>query len=183
MFCPKCGSENPDNAQFCQNCGAQLAGAAAQPEASSSAEQSWPAGQPAQQQPHQPPSPAPAAPVSGVATGWTFAGFIPFGIFALKNGIATWGWIGLACGIACFIPVLNFFGGIGAIVYAIYIGINGKQLAWQNRQFASEQQYAETMKAWNMWGIILLIVGIVLSIASTCGMMAMMAAGGMESYY
>lgn len=26
MFCGKCGTQNPDNAAFCKNCGANLAG-------------------------------------------------------------------------------------------------------------------------------------------------------------
>ncbi len=42
MFCPKCGTENPDETKFCSKCGASLGagaaptGGAAQPEAESS---------------------------------------------------------------------------------------------------------------------------------------------------
>jgi uncharacterized membrane protein YvbJ len=28
MFCPKCGTENPDGAKFCSRCGGALGGAA-----------------------------------------------------------------------------------------------------------------------------------------------------------
>ena len=27
MYCPKCGKENPDDAQFCNSCGSRLTGA------------------------------------------------------------------------------------------------------------------------------------------------------------
>jgi len=31
MYCPKCGTQNPDDAQFCQNCGTTLTNLATQP--------------------------------------------------------------------------------------------------------------------------------------------------------
>ena len=85
------------------------------------------------------------------ASGWTFAGFVPFGIYAFINGITLWGVLGL---LGHFVPLLS-------IICWIYIGIQGKELAWRNRRFDSVQQYTETMRAWNMWGIALLLMGAV----------------------
>jgi hypothetical protein len=88
-------------------------------------------------------------PVPPEASGWTFAGFVPWGLFSFCNGNSTWGLIGL---------LLWFFG--FSMVYWIYIGITGKENAWRNRRFDSVQQYVDTMRAWNNWGIGLLIAGI-----------------------
>jgi hypothetical protein len=84
----------------------------------------------------------PNSPAPSFARGWTFAGFAPLGLFAFVHGSALWG-------------VLYF---LIFPVYAIYIGIQGKELAWRSRRFESEMQYAETMRAWNLWGIIFLVL-------------------------
>jgi hypothetical protein len=76
------------------------------------------------------------------ASGWTFAGFVPWGLFGFLNGDTTWGVVGLA---------LWFFGFY--IVYAIYMGITGRESAWRNRRFNSVYEYAETMRVWNYWGM------------------------------
>jgi hypothetical protein len=156
MFCPKCGAENPDGSVFCQGCGFQLA-------EETSAESTTAA-------PGYDPNPATgmAAAPPASAAGWTFAGFIPFGIFAFLNGNMMMGIIGLAVNIL-LCPLY--------IAYSIYIGIAGRKLAWENRQFSSVEEFESTMKAWNMWGMILLVVGIVLSMLSGC----MMACGALMS--
>ena len=94
------------------------------------------------------------------AQGWTFAGFVPFGLFALSNNIISWGLLALACSI---IPYIGF---LVLPVCWIYIGINGKRLAWQSRNFESREQFKKTMTAWdNAGGImfIILILGLALS--------------------
>ena len=83
------------------------------------------------------------------ASGWTFAGFVPFGLFGFVNGLTVWGVVGL----------IGHFIGILSIIYWIYIGIQGKELAWKHRRFDSIQQYEETMRAWNTWGLVLFLVG------------------------
>ena len=85
------------------------------------------------------------------AQGWTFGGCIPWGLFGFFNGSTLWGVLGL---------VAHFTG--LSLVYAIYIGIKGKELAWQNRRFDSMHQFEETMKAWNKWGIIVTVIEVVL---------------------
>jgi hypothetical protein len=89
----------------------------------------------------------PGYPLPLEANGWTFAGFIPYGLFAFLNGNTTWGVIGL---------LLSIFG--LHIVYVIYIGIKGREMAWQGRRFESAMQFSDTMREWNKWGLIVLIV-------------------------
>jgi hypothetical protein len=81
--------------------------------------------------------------------GWSFAGFVPWGLFSFFNGNPTWGAIGL---------VLSVFGFY--IVYCIYIGVKGKEMAWQGRRFESIEQFNETMRAWNTWGLVLLCLSV-----------------------
>jgi hypothetical protein len=88
------------------------------------------------------------------AQGWTFAGCIPFGLFGFYNGSQLWGFVGLAGSIISLV----------GWIYAIFIGIQGKQLAWQNRRFESMQQYLAVMRAWNIWGIVVIAFSIVISI-------------------
>lgn len=44
------------------------------------------------------------------------------------------------------------------IVMAIWLGIKGHELAWASRRFENFSQYKETMRIWNLWGIILGII-------------------------
>ena len=90
-------------------------------------------------------------PVPPEASGWTFAGFIPYGLYSFFNGDTTWGVIGL---------VTSFLG--FGLIYSIYVGITGKESAWRNRRFNSVQEFQSTMSAWNGWGLGLLIVAVVL---------------------
>jgi hypothetical protein len=135
VLCARCGVENPDDAAFCQKCGNQLMAAGTNTT-----------------------NQGKDAIVPSEASGWTFAGFVPFGLFAFKHGLLWWGVIGI---LAC-IPSLGI---VLWLIYWIYIGVNGKKLAWRHRRFESAQQFRDTMRAWNMWGIILLPVTIVLAYA------------------
>lgn len=83
------------------------------------------------------------------AMGWSWGGFGLNWIWGIGNRV----YIALLA----FIPCVNLF-------VAIYLGIAGHKLAWQNRRFESVQQYKDTMKAWNTWGLIFFIVNIVFSI-------------------
>lgn len=85
-------------------------------------------------------------PVPPEASGWTFAGCVPFGLFAFLNGSTLWGVLGIAGW---------FVGGILGIVYLIYIGVQGRDLAWRSRRFNSVQEYQETMRSWNTWGLVI----------------------------
>ena len=112
----------------------------------------------------------PGYPAPPEASGWSFAGCIPYGLFAFINGSVLWGVLGI---------VLNFIG--FGIIYIIYIGIQGRELAWRNRRFANVQQYVDTMNAWNVWGIVLAVIsglGVVLYFIFVFGVMM----AGMSGY-
>lgn len=95
------------------------------------------------------------------ATGWTFAGCIPFGIFAFANNSVVWG---LVCLAGHLFP-------IATLVYFIYIGIQGRELAWRNKRFHSIDEYRSSMRSWNRWG---LVIGGILTGCSTLGVVAYM---------
>lgn len=95
--------------------------------------------------------PAAAVPPEVEAMGWSWGGFGLNWIWAIANKT----WIGLLA----LIPCVN-------IVIAIWLGISGHKLAWQNRRFESLQQFQETMKAWNLWGLIIFLVSIGLNVLS-----------------
>jgi hypothetical protein len=82
--------------------------------------------------------------------GWTCAGFIPFGIFAFANNNAMWGGIGILAHIL----------GLG-LIYAIVLGLMGREVAWKARRFTSHAEFEETMAAWHKWGLILLALQVV----------------------
>ena len=90
-------------------------------------------------------------PVPPSVKGWSFAGFIPYGIFAFVNNSGMWGAFGI---------VAQFLG-LG-LVYAIVIGIMGREIAWKARRFNSLTEFEDTMRAWNNWGLIVLCAGAVL---------------------
>ena len=86
--------------------------------------------------------------------GWTFAGCLPFGLFAFLNNSTLWGVLGLG---GMIISALQ-------LVYAIYVGIEGRKLAWKNRRFESVQQFEETMRAWNNWGLGCLVAQVIMMV-------------------
>jgi hypothetical protein len=88
-------------------------------------------------------------PVPPEASGWTFAGFVPFGLFSFLNGNSNMGILGAVGSVI----------GIVGLVYAIMVGINGKESAWRNRRFNSIEEYTGTMRAWNNGGLILVGLG------------------------
>jgi hypothetical protein len=98
------------------------------------------------------------------ANGWTFAGFVGFGLFSFFNGIIVWGVIGLVC------SIVPYIGWIGIVVYWIYIGVNGRKLAWQSRKFESLKQYKQVMAAWDTVG------GVLFSILVFCILVGVAAA-------
>ncbi|MCH7472637.1 hypothetical protein IIA79_06770 [bacterium] len=102
-------------------------------------------------------------PVPVQASGWTWAGFVPFGLSGFVNGSAVWGVIGMVAWL-----LQSYW------VYAIIFGFMGRTAAWKNRRFESLLQYEETMRVWNTWGIlffVLSLIGVVLYALYFFGMM------------
>ena len=83
------------------------------------------------------------------AMGWCW------GAFGL-----TWIW---GLGNRSYIALLGLIPYVNIIV-AIWLGIVGHKMAWQSRHFESMEQYKQTMKAWNTWGIIVFIASFAIGI-------------------
>jgi len=52
-----------------------------------------------------------------------------------------------------FVPILNY-------VWWIYMGINGRKLAWQSDKWPSVEYFLKKQKKWDMWGIILFVISL-----------------------
>jgi hypothetical protein len=180
MFCPRCGTEYADLASQCSDCGVPLV---------------------AELDQHAvllPPGRVPplAAPPAGradagsltqlvnssgtglqawiprEARGWTFAGFVPLGLFALSNKINSWGLLALACSV---IPYIGF---LVLPVCWIYIGIHGKKLAWQLRRFENREQYKKTMAIWDTAGGIFFAIILFTIVLAAFGIIAGLQGAG-----
>lgn len=94
-------------------------------------------------------------PVPPGISGFSAGGCVPFGLFGFLNGSTLWGFLGLA---GCLFGPLS-------LVYAIYLAIQGRELAWRNRRFDSIEQFQDTMHPWNIAGLVMLglsIIGFIL---------------------
>lgn len=59
--------------------------------------------------------------------------------------------------VLAFIP---YAGPLLQIVAGIWLGSIGHRLAWQHREFASIEQFRETMRVWNAWGLWIFIASL-----------------------
>jgi hypothetical protein len=101
-----------------------------------------------------------ARPAPYWASGWTFAGAIPFGLFALYNGLQAYGLAGILLSVLGLPLVLLLWP--FSIGYIVYIGFRGRELAWRSRRFADRRQYEQMMYSWNVAGAFSLVVVVVL---------------------
>ena len=60
-------------------------------------------------------------------------------------------------------PGDGILGHVLALAVAIYLGAHGHGLAWRYRRFANFAQFEDTMAAWNMNGLILFVVGVIIA--------------------
>jgi hypothetical protein len=74
--------------------------------------------------------------------GWTWAGFVPFGLFAFANGSVGWGLIGLA----------STFSGLIGVIYWVFIGLQGRELAWKGRRYQRSYDFERSMHQWDLAG-------------------------------
>jgi hypothetical protein len=86
--------------------------------------------------------------------GWSWGAFLLSWIWAIGNRT----WIGLLA----LIPYVGF-------VMAIYLGIKGRQLAWQNKRWDSLEHFNGVQRRWSIWGLVLIlgffVIGILAAIA------------------
>ncbi len=73
------------------------------------------------------------------AMGWCWGGFQFTFIWAFANKA----WL---IAVGCLMP------GIW-ILLSFYLGFRGHEVAWRKRRFESFEQYKETMKVWDKWGL------------------------------
>lgn len=97
------------------------------------------------------------APAEVTAMGWCWGVFGLGGIWGIANHV-TLAIVTIGIG---FIP---YIGAIANLAILIYLGINGHVQAWENRRFESFEQFRDTMRVWNTWGLVLFIVNIVFAI-------------------
>ncbi len=97
------------------------------------------------------------APAEVATMGWCWGVFGFSWIWGIANHV-TLAIVTIGIG---FIP---YVGAIANIAILIYLGINGHSLAWENRRFDSFEQFRDTMRVWNTWGIVLFIFNLLLTI-------------------
>ena len=98
--------------------------------------------------------------------GWSW------GAFAL-----TWIWgIGNRVWIAFLVLGLSF-------IWAIVLGIKGREWAWQSGKWDSVEQFRKTQSAWDKWGKVLFIAGIIIGVIYVIFMIVAVAAGIGEVTY
>jgi hypothetical protein len=92
-------------------------------------------------------------PPSGV-TGWSWGAFMWGWIWAIGNRT----WIGLLA----LIPYVGFF-------VHIYLGVKGRELAWQNRRWDSLEHFNRVQRRWSIWALVILggiaVLGMMAAIA------------------
>jgi len=90
-----------------------------------------------------------APPLEVMQMGWCWGAFGLHWIWGIANQV----WVSFLTLVPCV--------GFGV---AIWLGISGHRMAWQKRSFASVDQYRDTMRVWNNWGLGIFIVSVVLGI-------------------
>lgn len=82
--------------------------------------------------------------------GWSWGAFLWNWIWAIGNRT----WIGLFA----LVPYVGF-------VFAIVLGIKGRQWAWQNKHWDSIEHFQRVQKKWSFWGVLIIgffsILGII----------------------
>ncbi len=74
--------------------------------------------------------------------GWSSGAFLLNWIWAIGNKT----WIGLLV----FLPYVGF-------IFALILGIKGREWAWQNKKWESVEHFQKVQKRWSFWGVLLVI--------------------------
>ena len=67
--------------------------------------------------------------------------------------------------------------------YPIVLGIKGNEWAWQNRPFRSVQEFRDTQRVWGMWGWIVGLAGVGLTLLFVVLWFAVLVAAFMGSQH
>jgi hypothetical protein len=93
----------------------------------------------------------PNGPMPAELNHWSWGAFLMNWLWSIGNGV----WIGLLT----LIPV-------GNLIMPILLGINGNKWAWEQRKFNDLEHFKKVQSAWTKWGVILLIIGVLISAVS-----------------
>lgn len=80
--------------------------------------------------------------------GWSWGAFLWNWIWAIFNNT----WIGLLA----LIPGVN-------IVMIFVLGVKGREWAWKNKKWDSVEHFNRVQRKWSLWGIWLVVIGLVLA--------------------
>jgi heme/copper-type cytochrome/quinol oxidase subunit 2 len=87
----------------------------------------------------------------------------------VPSEIQTWNWgaffLNALWGLfnRTYIALLSIIPVVG-ILMAFVLGFKGNEWAWQNKRWKSIEQFQRVQKLWAIWGIILFLVGTIMSI-------------------
>jgi hypothetical protein len=84
--------------------------------------------------------------------GWNWAGFLLPYLWLLGHGRASAG-LGLLA--STCIPFFSLFHVLLYPGTAIYLGLNGYELAWRSQPYHSVEQMRDRQREWVIWGIVL----------------------------
>lgn len=85
--------------------------------------------------------------------GWSWGAFFFNWLWAIFNRT----WIGLLC----LIPYIG-------LIFSLYLGIRGRELAWQNKRWKSIEHFNRVQRRWSIWAGVffgIAIIGILAAIA------------------
>jgi hypothetical protein len=82
--------------------------------------------------------------------GWSWAGFGLTWIWGVFNGV--------------LISLLALIPGF-ALIWAIVLGIKGREWAWRNKKWDSVEHFKNTQRPWDIAGIVIFAIGVVAWIA------------------
>jgi len=148
MHCHECGKKIDEDSKFCEFCGTPLKSSKIVTEDKKEkvdmpkiGKWSW----------------------GGAAITFWYALYMNFG----------WGWALLLLFIMGAIRALQsnsetvWLGLILYITMFLYIGFNARKWAWQKRKWVCLDQFLDTQRAWDVWGIIVFILTIFVAFAGT----------------
>ena len=167
--CPNCRVTVPFGVKFCANCGIPL---------------NWPTQQqmqprPVYQEQQQPrgwaQQPVPVQNTSGQGRGaaippeikgWNWGAFLLTWIWGIGNRV----WLAFLV----FLPIP-----LAAFAMSIVLGVKGSEWAWQTRKWDSVERFKRTQRTWTYWGIGILCLSLLLTVAVAIAIVGYRNRGGM----
>jgi hypothetical protein len=89
--------------------------------------------------------------------GWSWGAFLLNWIWAVFNKT----WIGLLC----FVPYIG-------LIFSIYLGIKGRELAWKNKRWESLEHFNRVQGKWSFWAVVLVLGAVVVGILAAIALPA-----------